>query len=140
PLGHRLADRLLQTLNALTFLANPLKMLFECDALLAMLELLLHQPIHVGRPPRLLARIDASQPQHRRRDLLALALQVLLRCLTCWREIAHVLMPLVWHPDRGELADPQQLGEAYRIAPVRLYIYMIARFLRRKRRSYLHRA
>src|SRR5262245_44646882 len=39
PLGHRLADRLLQTLNALTFLANPLKMLFECDALLAMLEL-----------------------------------------------------------------------------------------------------
>ena len=52
---------------------------------------------------------------------MALALQILLRCLTGAREIAHGLMPLVRHPDRGELAGPRQLGEAYRIAPVRLH-------------------
>jgi len=81
-----------------------------------MLELLRHKPLQVGWPPRLLVRIDASQPQHQRRDLLALALQVLLRRLTGAREIAHGLMPLVRHPDRGELTGA--LGEAYRIAPV----------------------
>src|SRR5262245_44416155 len=66
----------------LAFLAYPYKKLFECDVLLAMLELLRHQPPHMGWPPRLLARINASQPQHQRRDLLAIALQILLRGLT----------------------------------------------------------
>src|SRR5215469_6843058 len=86
-----------------------------------MLKLLHHQPFHVGWPPRRLARIDASQPQHQRRDLLALALEILLHCLTGAREIAHGLMALVRHPHRGELARAQQLGEAYRITPVRLH-------------------
>src|SRR5215467_13221449 len=90
-------------------------------ALLAMPKLLRHQPIHVGWPPRLLSWIDASQPQHQRRGLLALALQVLLRRLTGAREIAHSLVPLVGHPDRSELAHAQQLGEAQRIAAVRLH-------------------
>src|SRR6516225_3663290 len=40
-------------------------------------------------------------------------------------------MPLVRHPYRGELARAQQLGEAYRIAPVRLH--SIAGLLRNER-------
>ena len=59
-------DRLLQTLHALTFLAHPLQKLFERHALLAMLELLRHEPSHMGRPPSLLARIEAPQPQQQR--------------------------------------------------------------------------
>src|SRR5580704_15566391 len=40
-------------------------------------------------------------------------------------------MALVRHPHRGELARAQQLGEAYRIAPVRLH--SIAGLLRNER-------
>src|SRR5215472_4525844 len=40
-------------------------------------------------------------------------------------------MALVRHPHRGELARAQQLGEAYRITPVRLY--SIAGLLRNER-------
>jgi len=54
---HRVTDRLLQTLDTLALLAHRPQKLFERDTLLAMLELLQHEPIHVGRPPRLLARI-----------------------------------------------------------------------------------
>src|SRR5262249_5969362 len=125
--GYRLADRLLQTLHALAFLADALKKLFERHTLLAMLELLRHQPFHVRRPPCRLARIAAPQPEHQRGDLLAFALEVLLRSQTGAREIAHGFVPLVGHPDRSELARAQQLGEAHRIAPVRLD--PLARFL-----------
>src|SRR5262252_2662660 len=41
-----------------------------------MLELLQHEPIHVSRPPRLLARIMSPEPKHERGDLLALAPEV----------------------------------------------------------------
>src|SRR5262245_52232234 len=61
PFGHRLADRLFQTLDALVFLTHPLQKFFEYHALLAILELLGHQPRHMGWPPRLLPRINASQ-------------------------------------------------------------------------------
>src|SRR6516165_8674891 len=63
-----------------------------------------------------------------------LALEVLLHCLTGAREIAHSLMALVRHPHRGEFARAQQLGEAYRIAPVRLH--SIAGLLRNERGSH----
>src|SRR6516225_4254576 len=72
PLRDRLPDRLLKTLDTLVFLAHPLKELFESNPVLTMLELLRPQPVHVGRPPRLLAHIAAPEPQHQRRDLLAL--------------------------------------------------------------------
>ena len=55
-----------------------------------MRELLQQEPIHVGPPPRLLARIMAPEPKHERGDLLALALEVFLRCLTGAREILYV--------------------------------------------------
>src|SRR5262245_45106160 len=74
----------------------------------------------MGWPPRRLRRINASQPQHQRRDLLALALQILLRCLTGAREIAHGLMTAVRHPHSRELTGARQLGKTDRIAPVRL--------------------
>src|SRR5712675_2202620 len=102
PLGHRVTDRLLQTLDTLALLAYRPQKLFERNTLLAMLELLQHEPIHVGRPPRLLARIMSPEPKHERGDLLALAFEVFPRCLTGAREIAHRLMPLVGHPDRGD--------------------------------------
>ena len=59
PFGYRLADRLLQALHALAFLADALKKLFENHTLLAILELLRHQPLHVGRSPRRLARSNS---------------------------------------------------------------------------------
>ena len=43
-------------------------------------------------------------------------------------------MPLVRHPHRGELARAQQLGEVYRIAPVRLH--SVAGLLRNERGSH----
>jgi len=52
--------------------------------------------------PRLLARIMSSEPKHERGHLLALALEVFLRCLTGAREISHSFMPLIGHPDRGQ--------------------------------------
>src|SRR5258708_29482940 len=102
PLGHRVTDRLLQTLDTLALLAHRPQKLFERNTLLAMLKLLQHEPIHVGRPPRLLARIMSPEPKHERGDLLALAFEVFPRRLTGAREISHRLMPLVGHPDRGE--------------------------------------
>src|SRR5262245_54568785 len=66
PLVHRLADCLLQTLDALLLLAHTIEKLLECHPLLAMLELLRHEPLLVGWPPCLLPRINASQPQHQR--------------------------------------------------------------------------
>src|SRR6266436_5775086 len=102
PLGHRVTDRLLHTLDTLALLAHRPQKLFERNTLLAMLELLQHEPIHVGRPPHLLARIISPAPKHERGDLLALAFEVFARCLTGAREISHRLMPLVGHPDRGE--------------------------------------
>src|SRR5262245_2218382 len=110
-----------QALHALAFLADALKKLFENHTLLAILELLRHQPRHVGGPPRLLPRIVASEPQHQRGDLLALALEILLRRQTGAREVTHGLMPLVGHPHSRELVGAQQLSEADGIAPVRLY-------------------
>jgi hypothetical protein len=101
-----------------------------------MLELLRHQPIHVGWSPRRLARVTPPDPQHQRRDLLALALEVLLRRLTGAREVAHGLMPLVGHPHCGEFASPQQLGQFHRIAPIGLD--PIAWFLRDQRGSHHH--
>src|SRR5262249_5213210 len=68
PLGHRVTDRLLQTFDTLALLPNRSQKLFECNTLLAMLDLLLHEPIHVGRPPRLLARISARLPRWTRRS------------------------------------------------------------------------
>jgi hypothetical protein len=44
-----------------------------------------------------------------------------LRRQTGARKVAHGLMPLVGHPDRGELAGAQQLGEADGIAPIPLH-------------------
>jgi hypothetical protein len=73
----------------------------------------------------------SPEPKHERGDLLALAFEVFPRCLTGAREISHRLMPLVGHPDRGEFPGAQLLGEAYRIASVRLH--PIARFLRDER-------
>ena len=102
PLGHRVTDRLLQTLDTLALLAHRPQKLFEHNTLLTMLKLLQHEPIHVGRPPRLFARIMSPEPKHERGDLLALAFEVFPRCLTGAREISHRLMPLVGHPDRGE--------------------------------------
>jgi len=131
PLGHRVTDRLLQTLDTLAILAHRPQKLFEHNPLLAMFQLLQHEPIHVGRPPRLLARIMPPEPKHERGDLLALAFEVFPRCLTGAREIAHRLMSLVRHPDRGEFPGAQYLGQAYRIASVRLH--PIARFLRDER-------
>src|SRR5262249_48154660 len=84
------------------FLPHRSQNLFGCNRRLALLELLLHEPIHVGASPRLLARIMSSEPKHERGDLLALALEVFLRCLTGAREILHSFMPLVGHPDRGQ--------------------------------------
>src|SRR5260370_41556219 len=66
PLGHRVTDRLLQTLDTLALLAHRPQKLFERNTLLAMLELLQHEPIHVGRPPRLLARLMSPEPKHER--------------------------------------------------------------------------
>src|SRR5712691_2070056 len=131
PLGHRVTDRLLQTLDTLALLAHRPQKLFERNPLLAMLELLQHKPIHVGRAPRLLAWKMSSEPKHERGDLLSLAFEVFPRCLTGAREISHRLMPLVGHPDRGEFPGAQYLGQAYRIASVRLH--PIARFLRDER-------
>src|SRR5258708_24763848 len=51
PLGHLVTDRLLQTLDTLALLAHPPQNLFEPNTLLAMLALLQHEPIPVGRPP-----------------------------------------------------------------------------------------
>jgi hypothetical protein len=51
-----LPDRLLQTLDTLALLAHRPQKLFQHNTLLAMLKLLQHEPIHVGPPPRLLAR------------------------------------------------------------------------------------
>src|SRR6516162_10352468 len=62
------------------------------------------------------------------------ALEVLLHCLTSAREIAHSLMALVRHPHRGEFVRAQQLGEAHRIASIRLHA--IAGLLRNQRGSY----
>src|SRR5262245_39656896 len=98
-----------------------------------MLELLCHEPLHVGWAPRRLPRINPPQPQHQRRDLLALALHILLRCLTGARQIAHGLMPLVRYPHRRELTGARQLGETDRIAPVRLH--PVTRLLGDKRGS-----
>src|SRR6266446_1326795 len=56
------AHRLLQTLDTLALLAHRPQKLFERNTLLAMLELLQHEPIHVGQPPRLLARIMSPEP------------------------------------------------------------------------------
>src|SRR5262245_45106159 len=44
--GHRLADRLFQTLDAFVFLTHPVQKFFEYHALLTMLELLCHEPLH----------------------------------------------------------------------------------------------
>src|ERR1700726_2049758 len=81
PLGHRVTDRLLQTLDTLALLAHRPQKLFEHNPLLAMLELLQHKPIHVGRAPRLLAWKSSSEPKHERGDLLPLAFEVFPRCL-----------------------------------------------------------
>src|SRR6516164_5669433 len=64
PLGHRVADRLLQALDPLALLAHCPQKLFEHNTLLAMLKLLQHEPFHVGRPPRLLARVMSPEPKH----------------------------------------------------------------------------
>src|SRR5258706_2810890 len=104
PLGHRVTDRLLQTLDTLALLAHRPQKLFEHNTLLAMLELLQHEPIHVGRPPRLLARIMSPEPKHERGDLLALAFEVFPRGLTGAREISHRLMPLVGRSAAQEFA------------------------------------
>ena len=93
-------------------------------------QLLRHQPLHVGRSPRRLARITAPQPQHQRRNLLALALEILLRRLTGTGEVAHGFVPLVGHPDCSQFAGARQPREAHTIAPVRLHA--VARLLRRK--------
>ena len=86
---------------------NAYAELFECNTMLTLLELLLHEPIHVGASPRLLARIMSSEPKHERGDLLALALEVFLRCLTGAREISHSFMPLIGYPDRGQFLGAQ---------------------------------
>src|SRR5262245_62353999 len=86
-----------------------------------MLELLLHQPPHVGWPPRRLARIMPPSPKHQRRDLLTLAYEVLARRLTGTREISHRLMPFVGYPDCSEFAGTRQLGQLHRVATVRLH-------------------
>src|SRR6266436_5924487 len=77
-----------------------------------MLELLQHEPIHVGRPPRLLARIMSPEPKHERGDLLAVAFEVFSRCLTGAREISHPscrssgTQTAVSSPARDSLASP----------------------------------
>src|SRR5262245_51976347 len=105
-----LADRLLQTLHAFAFLAHTIQKPFKCHTLLAMLELLRSEPLHMGRAPSRLARIKAPEPQHQRGNLLALALQILLRSLTGRGEVAHGLMPLVGYPDRSQFAGARQPG------------------------------
>jgi hypothetical protein len=62
PLGHRVTNRLLQTLDTLALLAHRPQKLFEHNTLLAMHKLLQHEPIHVGRPPRVLAWIMSPSP------------------------------------------------------------------------------
>src|SRR5262245_14114379 len=47
---------------------QAMQKLFESHALLGMLELLHHEPTHVGRSPGLLARIDPTQPQQPRQS------------------------------------------------------------------------
>ena len=92
PLRHRLADCLLQKLDTLAVLAHRVQKLFERNPLLAMIELLQHQPVHVGRSPRFLARIISPQTKHKRRDLLAPA--ACGRCVPC--HLPSPTKPLFW--------------------------------------------
>ena len=83
-------------------------------------DLLCTQPVAMRFPPRLLARIVQSEPQQQRRDLLALALQIIDRRLARPGQIAHRLVVLVGHPHRRQLAGPEQPGQVLGIAPVGL--------------------
>src|SRR5262249_25940164 len=53
----------------------------------------------------------SSEPKHERGDLLALALEVFLRCLTGAREISNSFMPLIGHPDRGQFPARDNLAK-----------------------------
>jgi hypothetical protein len=66
--------------------------------------------------------------QQQRRDDLPLAPQVFDRGLARSYQVAHGLVPLVGHPDRGQLASPQQAGQLHGVAPVGLHL--VARLAR----------
>jgi hypothetical protein len=93
-----------------------------------LLELLARQPVHMRFGPRLLARVVPSEPQQKRRHLLALRPQILNRSLPCPGQIAHRLVTLVRNPDRSELARTQLSGQVKRITAVGLH--PITRLLR----------
>lgn len=71
--------------------------------------------------PGLLAGITPPIPQHHRRNRLPLAPQVVHRSLPRTNQLADSLVCLIGHPDRGELASPQQPCELRCIAAVRLH-------------------
>jgi hypothetical protein len=130
------ADRLLQPRHARLRLAQRLHRLLEHDALLAMRQLLAHQPTHVRAAPCLLARVMAPQPQQKRAELLTFAAQIRRRRLARANQIAHRLVPLVGRPNARQLARPQQSGQAQRVAPIGLH--PIAGLSRRHRRRHDH--
>jgi hypothetical protein len=102
-----------------------------------MVERLPLQPAPVQRAPGLPAGIRASVLQQQRGDRLALAAQVLDGRLAAPHQVAHRLVRLVRHPDRGQLPGPQQARQRHRIAPVRLH--PVARLARDERGRH-HRA
>src|SRR4029079_12226263 len=95
-------------------------------------ELHAREPDHVRLGPSLLARIMQATPQQERRDLLALAAQILNRRAPCPAQITHRLVTFIRNPDRRQIAGAQLLRQTERVAPVGLH--PVARLLWDQRR------
>ena len=92
------------------------------------IEFLLLEPAQIAHRPALLARIDATVPEHEGADLLPMHAQRFHRRRSRADEISHRLMAFVRDPDCCQFASPQQSRQRDRVATVRLH--PIARFPR----------
>jgi hypothetical protein len=64
--------------------------------------------------------IVASLAQQKPGELLACPAQAVHRVEPCLYQIAHRLVPAIRNPNRGQFADPVQLGQAGSISTIRL--------------------
>ena len=73
------------------------------------------------RVPGLDAEIVPAQPPQHRRDLLALARQILPRRIARPGQLAHRLVAGVGNPHSRQLAGAQELSQRFRVAPIGLH-------------------
>jgi hypothetical protein len=111
---------LVQPLEAGLGILNRFPVFLQDQVLGRMLKGQLCQPARVHQGPRSAAGIDPPVAQEKGLQMLALLAQVRHCRLARPHQLAHGLMPLIRHPDGGQLAGPVQPGQGQGIPAVGL--------------------